>query len=251
MSSMLDRFYERSAHLSTLLDNDPAEAIRQAREIDLDKPDRFNMMSLQAAILVDGGALTQQQDAIEERLALFRDLLRRSPSVEIVYNLANGLIATAGFPPKDASWLDHQERTREHRAEARRCLWKASQDLDADSSLRTQAWTNLGSQFSNTFRLGEAHDAWLAALAIDPENGVAAPHRAICCGFMRKVLVLTSRVSKRQCWPRSPIDTRIELFNTLVRRLQNKSLHSPMNLRIRHRAHFTMIHSSCGSSANV
>lgn len=174
MSSMLDRFYERSAHLSTLLDNDPAEAIRQAREIDLDKPDRFNMMSLQAAILVDGGALTQQQDAIEEGLALFRDLLRRSPSVEIVYNLANGLIATVGFPPKDASWLDHQERTREHRAEARRCLWKASQDLDADSSLRTQAWTNLGSQFSNSFRLGEAHDAWLAALAIDPENGVAA-----------------------------------------------------------------------------
>lgn len=116
MSSLLDRFYERSSHLQNLLNIDPAEAVRQARQIDLDTPDRF----------------------------------------------------------RDASWLDHQERTREHRAEVRQHLWKVAQNPDADSSLRTQAWTNLGNQFSSSYRLGEAHDAWLAALAIDPENGVAA-----------------------------------------------------------------------------
>jgi LA2681-like HEPN len=178
MSSMRDRFYERSVHLNILLDNDPAEAVKQAREIDLDSPERFNLMSLRAAILVDGGALTQQQDAIEEGLALFRELHSLFPTAGIIYNLANGLIATTGIPPRDPSWLDHQERTRERRAEARRCFWKVTQDLDADSSLRTQAWTNLANQFSNGYRLGEAHDAWLAALEIDPENGVAASSAA-------------------------------------------------------------------------
>jgi hypothetical protein len=49
-----------------------------------------------------------------------------------------------------------------------------AQDPDADSSLRTQAWTNLANQFNASYRLCEAHDAWLAALMIDPENGVAA-----------------------------------------------------------------------------
>ncbi|KVT08678.1 LA2681 family HEPN domain-containing protein [Burkholderia ubonensis] len=178
MSLMLDRFYERFAHLSTLLDNDPSEAVKQAREIDLDTPERINLMSLRAAILVDGGALTQQQDAIEEGLALFRELHSLFPTAGIIYNLANGLVALAGIPPRDPSWLDHQERTREHRAEARRCFWKVAQDLDANSELRTQAWTNLANQFSNSYRLGEAHDAWLAALEIDPKNGVAASSAA-------------------------------------------------------------------------
>lgn len=97
MSSMLDRFYERSVHLNILLGNDPAEAVKQAREIDLDSPERFNLMSLRAAILVDGGALTQQQDAIEEGLALFRELHSLFPTAGIIYNLANGLVATTGI----------------------------------------------------------------------------------------------------------------------------------------------------------
>jgi hypothetical protein len=131
-------------------------------------------MGLRAAILVDGGALIRQQDAIEEGLALFRELHGLFLTADITYNLANGLVAATGSPPRDPSWLDHQERTREYRAEARRCFWKVAQDLDADSSLRTQAWTNLANQFANSYRLGEAHDVRLAALEIDPMNGVAA-----------------------------------------------------------------------------
>lgn len=177
---MLDRFYERSAHLNTLLNSNPAEAVRQAREInlDLDTDERFNLMGLRAAILVDGGALTQQQDAIEEGLALFRELHSLFPTADITYNLADGLAAATGFPPRDENWLDHQELSREDRAEARRCFWKVAQDVDADPTLRTQAWTNLANQFSNSYRLGEAHDGWLAALDIDPENGVAASSAA-------------------------------------------------------------------------
>ncbi|RQV19827.1 hypothetical protein DF030_23235 [Burkholderia cenocepacia] len=180
MSSIQARFYKRWAQLKALLDNDPDEAVKQALEINLDvpEPERSNLMILRASTLVDGGALTQQHDAIEEGLALFRDLHNRLPRADITYNLANGLIAAAGSPPHGPNWLDHQERTREHRAEARRCFWKVAQDPRADSALKTQAWTNLANQFSISYRLGEAHDAWLAALEIDPENGVAASSAA-------------------------------------------------------------------------
>ncbi|WP_424821459.1 LA2681 family HEPN domain-containing protein [Salinisphaera sp.] len=174
MSSMLTRFYTQSARLNELLNKDPNEAVKQARLIDCHTPERLNSLALRAATLVDGGALTQQLDAIEEGVTLFRELYGLAPRSDILYNLANGLVAASGTPPPDASWLDHQERTREHRAEARQYFWQVAHDGDVDSSLRTQAWTNLANQFNNSFRLGEAHDGWLSALEIDPENGVAA-----------------------------------------------------------------------------
>jgi tetratricopeptide (TPR) repeat protein len=175
---MPDKFVELSAHLNALLDGNPAEAIQQARQINLDSSERFSLMNLCAAILVDGGVVTHQRDAIEEGLSLFRELHSVCPNADITYNLANALVAVAGHPPRNPSWLDHQELTREQRAEARRCYWKVAQGSDADSSLRTQAWTNLGNQFANSYRLGEAHDARLAALEIDPKNGVAASSAA-------------------------------------------------------------------------
>lgn len=207
MSSTLTRFYELSALLNTLLDSDPAEAVAQARKIDLDTPERLNLMGLRAAILVDGGALIQQQDAIEEGLALLRELHSLFTTAGITYNLANGLVATTGNPPCDSSWLDHQEHTREYRAEARQCFWKVAQDLDADPSLRTQALTNLANQFSNSFRLGEAHDARLAALELDPENGVAAIDAAMdllwlfeqggCSDLTRIEAVMLAKIAHR------------------------------------------------------
>lgn len=178
MTQESNRFTELSVHLSALLDSNPAEAVKQAQKIDLDMPDRFNRMNLRAAILVDGGVLTRQRDAIEEGLALFRELHGLFPNADITYNLANGLVAAIGNPPRDSSWLDHQERTREQRAEVRRCYWKVAQDRNTDPSLQTQALTNLANQFSNSYRLSEAHDARLAALKIDPENGVAASSAA-------------------------------------------------------------------------
>ena len=35
MPTREDRFYKQSSHLNALLDQDPSEAVRQAREIDL------------------------------------------------------------------------------------------------------------------------------------------------------------------------------------------------------------------------
>lgn len=170
----LSRYNKLHAHLDHLLNTDPDLAVTQARQIDLDTPDRLNWMNLRASILVDGGVMTQQQDAIEEGLTLFQELHSVHPTTEVTYNLANALVAAAGHPQAVSRWLHHQERNREHRAQARQCFWKVGQDVDAESSLRTQAWTNLANQFSNSLRLGEAHDARLTALVIDPENGVAA-----------------------------------------------------------------------------
>jgi len=169
-----DKFLELSACLKSLLDCSPAEAVQQAQMINLESPERFNLMNLRAAILVDGGALTHQQDAVEDGLRLFRKLYVECPNSSIAYNLANAIVSVTGNPPRDPNWLDHQERTRKQRAEARRLYWEVARDLNSDYSLRTQAWTNLANQFSNSYRLGEAHDAWLAALKSDPENGVAA-----------------------------------------------------------------------------
>jgi len=45
MPTREDRFYKQSSHLNALLDQDPSEAVRQAREIDLaiaDEVERIN-----------------------------------------------------------------------------------------------------------------------------------------------------------------------------------------------------------------
>lgn len=176
-----DDLRELSIRLTVLLDSDPAEAVRQARQIDIGSPNRLtrlNAMTLRAAILVDGGEATQQRDALEEGLRLFRAAYEELPEIGIAYNLANALVSLVGAPPPGPDWLDFQENTRVLRAEARRLYWQVARDETADRGLRTQAWTNLANQFSRSTRLGEAHDARLAALAIDSSNGVAAASAA-------------------------------------------------------------------------
>jgi hypothetical protein len=167
-TSTRSELQELSIRLSALLDTDPAEAVRQARQIDLASPDYLKAMSIRAAILVDGGAASQQQDAIEEGLKLFRKLYKKHSNNSVAYNLANALVSVIGTPPDSSNWLDYQECTREQRAEARRLYWMVARDGTASMKIRTQAWTNLANQFARTYRLGEAHDARLSALVIDP-----------------------------------------------------------------------------------
>lgn len=196
-----------SSRLSALLDSDPAEAIRQAREINLASPDRLNAMLVRAAILVDGGAVTRQQDASEEGLALFRELYETHPDTGVAYNLANALVSVVGTPPLGCDWLDHQEGTREQRAEARQLYWLVARDDSATQELRTQAWTNVANQFTNSYRIGEAHDARLAALSIDPANGVAAGSAARdllwlfkqggCSDLTRIEAIMLAKIAKR------------------------------------------------------
>ncbi|GGI53215.1 LA2681 family HEPN domain-containing protein [Oxalicibacterium solurbis] len=176
MPTSAERFKRTSSQLNALLDQDPSEAVRQARAINLNLPDELegiNLMGLSAAVLVDGGVLAKDMSAILEGLSLYRELHKYFPTDDVTYNLANALIASVGHPPQQ-DWLIHQELTRADRAEARRCLWKVANNESADRSLQSQAWTNLANQFSASYRLGEAHDARLVALEMDPSNGVAA-----------------------------------------------------------------------------
>lgn len=196
-----------SSWLSAMLDSDPAEAVRQARQIDLASSDRLNAMSVRAAILVDAGAVTQQQDAIEEGLQLFREVYTAVPNTSVAYNLANALVSVVGYPPHGPDWLDHQEHTREQRAEARQLYWRVARDETATEELRTQAWTNVANQFSHSYRLGEAHDARLAALDIDSSNGVAAGAAARdliwlfnqggCSDLTRVEAIMLAKIAKR------------------------------------------------------
>ena len=171
---MLNKFSELSSHFNSLVDADPSLAIQEARDLVLDGRDRLNMMSVRAATLVNAGASLGRKDAIEEGLELYRELHSLYPTANITYNLANALVESANCGSADSKWLDHQEQARAYRAEARRCYWRVAQDVDANVELRTQAWTNLANLFAKTYRLSEAHDARLAALKVDPTNGVAA-----------------------------------------------------------------------------
>jgi hypothetical protein len=165
-----------AARLSELLDVDPALAVVGARKIDLacEGVERLNRMWVRSAILVDGGMATGDRAAVEEAVALLRDLRAAIREPAVVYNLANGLSALAGHPPRDAGWLDHMEATRADRLEARSLFFAVGRDETSDVKQRTQAWTNLANLLTGTWRLGEAHDARLAALRLDPTNGVAA-----------------------------------------------------------------------------
>ncbi|MEM6559757.1 MAG: LA2681 family HEPN domain-containing protein [Myxococcota bacterium] len=198
---------ELSRQLTRLLDSDPTEAIRQARKIDLSSSDRLNAMSVRAAILVDAGAMTHKQEAVEEGLQLFRALYGEVPKTSEAYNLANALASAVGTPPRGPDWLEHQENTREQRAEARQLYWRVAHDEPAGRELRTQAWTNVANQFSNSYRLGEAHDARLAALDVDPSNGVAAGSAAReliwifnqggCSDLTRVEAIMLAKVAER------------------------------------------------------
>lgn len=204
---MLSVFSKLSSHLNSLVDANPSLAVKKAREIDLDGPNRINLMSLRAATLVNAGASLGRQDAIDEGLELYRELHNLYPTANITYNLANGLVEAANCGDDGSEWLDHQELTRAYRAEARQCYWRVLQDLDADMELRTQAWTNIANLFEKTYRLSEAHDARLSALKVDPTNGVAAFcaalglmwlfHRGGCSELTRMEAVMLARQALR------------------------------------------------------
>ena len=92
---MLSVFSKLSSHLNSLVDADPALAVKEARELDLDGPNRINLMSLRAATLVNAGASLGRQEAIDEGLELYRELHRLYPTADITYNLGNGLVEAA------------------------------------------------------------------------------------------------------------------------------------------------------------
>jgi hypothetical protein len=76
----LDAFNAARTKLQTLVDDNPLQAISEARQLPSDRPLRgLHYTSLKACILVDAGSQAKNKDAIEEGIALFKQLSAKSP----------------------------------------------------------------------------------------------------------------------------------------------------------------------------
>lgn len=162
----------RAEDLYALGQSDATETIRRVREMQVDPALKIQLPGVQARLLIDIGSQAQRPDAVEEGVALARELHAALPdSDECRYNLANGLIARADLDPT-TPWPAWLFATRETRREARTLL--AAVRGTESSDLATQAFTNLGNALDRSFRWSEAFDAYVDALSFDPTNGVAA-----------------------------------------------------------------------------
>ena len=149
------------ARLESLVDVDPARAVREARALSSDASVRGVLLTgLKAAILVDAGSCDGDRAAVDEGVVLFRRLVKENPErADMHYNLGNGLVALAdqeGY--KDFDWY---LTTAETRREARTCLRRAA-SLDDGRNVSSVALTNLGYQVDyHSLIIGKYSFTWL------------------------------------------------------------------------------------------
>ena len=169
----LDAFRLKSDTLQSLIDQDPAKAIEEARTLPTDKPVKgIFYTGLKAGILIDAGSCTNNKQAIEEGITLLRKLLAQSPTdPHIHYNLGNGLAALADQQPftGTAWYLETAPTRRQSRSHFQKTI--SSND---DGSLLSMAFTNLGNALWKAHRWVEAYDAYTNALKHDCSNAVAS-----------------------------------------------------------------------------
>jgi tetratricopeptide (TPR) repeat protein len=155
-----------------LLDEDPAQALKEARETSSNLSPRGEVHArIKASILIDAGAAAGDTKAIQDGIALFEELLSRFPKDPVChYNLGNGFLALADRQPYTGSdwFLD----TADLRQKARRQFLLAT-SFDSTEVISSQAFTNLGNAFWKAHRWVEAYDAYTKALEHDRTNGVA------------------------------------------------------------------------------
>jgi tetratricopeptide (TPR) repeat protein len=169
----LDAFNSARARLQALVDDNPTQAIADARKLPSDKPiRRMDYTGLKACILVDAGSQAKNRAAIEEGIALFKKLLAKSPGdASYHYNLGNGLTALADLESfADSQWY---LKTAETRRRARSHFQKAISS-DQHSAVLSTSFTNLGNALFKAHRWVEAYDAYHCALDHDNSNAVAA-----------------------------------------------------------------------------
>lgn len=159
--------------LGSLVDNDPAKAVREARALSSDIPvGGVLLTALKAGILVDAGSCLGDKAAVAEGIGLFKRLVEECPEdASMHYNLGNGLVALADQEAyKDVDWY---LITADTRREARACLGRAV-SLDHERNVSSVALTNFGNALWKAHRWAEAYDAYSKALQYDRTNGVAA-----------------------------------------------------------------------------
>jgi hypothetical protein len=181
---MDNAFLEFTNRLRGMLDSDPRHALSIVRLLDLKS---FNNAFLYSSVLIDAGHILNDKSAVKDGVSILRELLESHDSVDLKYNLANGLASLVSNPPHNDEWLEHQELTRKKRYEIRQLYWDAASAPDVGPSIRTQALTNLANQFSNSYRLSEAHDTRLNALKVDAKNAVAAASASLELMWLHKM----------------------------------------------------------------
>lgn len=161
----------RFTELERSLDVDPVAAVEAARAWLRERPDPDWRVRL-AGILVDGGSITHDPKAVATGEAIYRRTHKRFPDrADIMYNLANALVVLTDLDPRDGSW---RARTAKRRREARALYSRAGKAGISNRPIATQALTNLGNALDHQGRWVEAYDAYIAALRVDPRNGVAS-----------------------------------------------------------------------------
>lgn len=177
-------FTRARARLVDLLNTDAVAAIREARTLTVDDN---NWKLLRAVILCDAAAHAKDLSAAAESVALFTELRQLAPdNVALAYNLANAISCQAQLDePKGADWY---LRTAMLRRGARALYGESARALQAkDARLASQVMTNLGNSLDAAHRWIEAFEAYEAALALCPDNGMAS-------GCAAKVLVRVARL---------------------------------------------------------
>jgi tetratricopeptide (TPR) repeat protein len=169
----LKAFNKERVRLQSLVDTNPAEAIKEARGLSSDTPvGGVLFTSLKAGILIDAGSCTKDKQAIEEGIALFKRLVTASPKqADFHYNLANGLVAIADLAPYtgDDWYLTTATTRREGRSQ-----YQQAMSSDKQHQILSVAQTNLGNALWKAHRWVEAYDAYARALAHDGSNAIAS-----------------------------------------------------------------------------
>jgi tetratricopeptide (TPR) repeat protein len=169
----LRAYNEAYVRLHTLIDEDPARAVHEARALSSDIPARgVTFASLKAAVLIDAGSSDGDKQAIEDGVILSRQLATANPKQPILhYNLGNGLFALADLEPYAGyDWyLTTAATRREGRAELQQAI-----SSNQNHGILSVALTNLGNALWKAYRWVEAYDAYSRALAHDASNAVAS-----------------------------------------------------------------------------
>ena len=165
-------FKRLQEHFHVLLDTDPVQAIREARDLP-SYIDNICLDSLRASTLIDAGASVSDKTAIVDGLAFYKLYAEQCPENAIIfYNIGNGLIALADQEEYiDAHWY---VATAQIRQEARTYLRQAANVEDTMPDVSSQALTNFGNALWRAHRWVEAYDAYIKALGYDKTNAVAA-----------------------------------------------------------------------------
>jgi hypothetical protein len=164
-------FMRERGRLVELLNTDAAAAIREARAL---TPVDNNLKLLRAVTLCDAAAHAKDATAAAESVALFSELHHLVPDDGgLTYNLANAISCQAQLDePKGADWY---LRTATLRRKARALYGESAKTLEEkDARLASQVMTNLGNSLGAAHRWIEAFEAYQAALALCPDNGMAS-----------------------------------------------------------------------------